>query len=254
MPLPINVSSARWVNQAVAAPASGNRPTSRGTMASPLRPPCSDSLTTARGIFSGAGGRIAVTGHWGARRRKHVSAYAAAIPTGAAPGPGGATPPDRGPAGPSGTGAEPTELKPEPRNPRRFYGSVEIDVVCPVKAFDSIVNAVVIELQRTQGAKVKLTLEIQAEAPNGFAEGDVGVVRDNAPTVEIQSRIDGIRGLMPRARRANAARGAGPEARKGGPPVNHEFCVREDQFPIPILPLPPRVHDARLKGKILPHV
>ena len=28
----------------------------------------------------------------------------------------------------------------------------------PVKAFDAVLNAVVMELQRTQGAKVKLTL------------------------------------------------------------------------------------------------
>ena len=45
-----------------------------------------------------------------------------------------------------------------------FYGSVELDMVRPVKAFDSILNAIVMELQRTQGAKVKLTLEIEAVA------------------------------------------------------------------------------------------
>ena len=50
----------------------------------------------------------------------------------------------------------------------------------PIKAFDAILNAVVFELQRTPGAKVKLTLDIDASAPNGFAEEDVGVVRDNA--------------------------------------------------------------------------
>jgi hypothetical protein len=49
-----------------------------------------------------------------------------------------------------------------------------------VKSFDAILNAVVMELQRTQGARVKLTLEIEAEAPGGFADGEVGVVRDNA--------------------------------------------------------------------------
>lgn len=62
----------------------------------------------------------------------------------------------------------------------RFYGSVEIDMVRPVKAFDAIMNAVVVELQRSPSAKVKLTLEVQAEAPGGFDEDDVGVIRDNA--------------------------------------------------------------------------
>jgi hypothetical protein len=49
----------------------------------------------------------------------------------------------------------------------------------PVKAFDAIVNAVVMELQRSPGAKVKLTLGIEAEAPAGFKDEDVGVVRAN---------------------------------------------------------------------------
>ena len=58
-----------------------------------------------------------------------------------------------------------TACVPSYRSNLRFYGSVEIDMVRPVKSFDAILNAVVMELQRTQGAKVKLTLEIEAEAP-----------------------------------------------------------------------------------------
>jgi len=65
-------------------------------------------------------------------------------------------------------------------------------MVRPVKAFDSIVNAVVMELQRTQGAKIKLTLEIHAEAPNGFAEGDVIVVRDNARQLKFRAESTGF--------------------------------------------------------------
>jgi predicted AAA+ superfamily ATPase len=64
--------------------------------------------------------------------------------------------------------------------PRRFYGSVEIDPSRPVKAFDAIVNAVILELQRSPTTKVKLTLEIEAQASEGFDDSDVGVVRDNA--------------------------------------------------------------------------
>jgi hypothetical protein len=57
---------------------------------------------------------------------------------------------------------------------------VEIDINRPVKALDAILNSVVMELQRSPGAKVKLTLEIEAEAPSGFNDADVGVVRDNS--------------------------------------------------------------------------
>lgn len=76
--------------------------------------------------------------------------------------------------------------------PRRFYGSVEIDMVRPVKAFDAILNAVVMELQRTNGAKVTLTLEIEAMAPDGFAEADIGVVRDNARQLKFKDGSTGF--------------------------------------------------------------
>jgi hypothetical protein len=39
------------------------------------------------------------------------------------------------------------------------------------------------ELQRSSGARVKLTLETEAEAPSGFDEADVGVVRDNTTRI-----------------------------------------------------------------------
>ena len=55
--------------------------------------------------------------------------------------------------------------------------------------FDAILNAVVMELQRTQGAKVKLTLEIAAEAPGGFAEGEVGVGSRQCQAAKVQSQI-----------------------------------------------------------------
>ncbi len=70
--------------------------------------------------------------------------------------------------------------------------SVEIDMVRPVKSFDAILNAVVLELQRTQGAKVKLTLEIQAEAPSGFPESEISVVRDNAKQLKFKAESTGF--------------------------------------------------------------
>jgi hypothetical protein len=87
-----------------------------------------------------------------------------------------------GPTTTTTTSAGPTSVTlppPAPTKPHRFYGSVEIDINRPVKAFDTILNSVVMELQRSPGAKVKLTLEIEAESPSGFNEQDVGVVRDN---------------------------------------------------------------------------
>ena len=58
--------------------------------------------------------------------------------------------------------------------------------------FDAILNAVVMQLQRTPGAKVRLTLDIAAEAPNGFSEADVGVVRDNARQLRFKAESTGF--------------------------------------------------------------
>jgi hypothetical protein len=61
-----------------------------------------------------------------------------------------------------------------------------------VKSFDTILNSVVMELQRSPDAKVKLTLEIEAEAPSGFNEGDVGVVRDNTKQLKFSPGSTGF--------------------------------------------------------------
>jgi hypothetical protein len=102
--------------------------------------------------------------------------------TGTSPGAGG-----DGKVGPS-AGEEPAASK----QPSRFYGSVEIDMVRPVKSFDTILNAVVMELQRTPSAKVKITLEIEAEALSGFSEADIGVVRDNARQLKFKAGSTGF--------------------------------------------------------------
>ena len=86
----------------------------------------------------------------------------------------------------------PAEPVRTPSKPRRFYGAVELDMVRPVKAFDAVLNAVVMELQRTTGAKVKVTIEIEAEAEEGFAEADIGVVRDNARQLKFKSESTGF--------------------------------------------------------------
>ncbi len=79
-----------------------------------------------------------------------------------------------------------------PSAPTRFWGSVEIDMVRPVKSFDAILNAVVMELQRTPGARVTLTLDVAVEAVAGFSEADVGVVRDNARQLKFKADSTGF--------------------------------------------------------------
>ena len=57
---------------------------------------------------------------------------------------------------------------------------------------DAILSAVVMELQRTKGAKVTVTLEIEAEAEEGFADADIGVVRDNARQLKFKAGSTGF--------------------------------------------------------------
>lgn len=107
-------------------------------------------------------------------------------------GPGLVTPSLDGESPAQPDGSKPTPTATTPSRPKRFYGSVEIDTTRPVKAFDTILNAVVAELQRTPGAKVKLTLEIEAQASDGFPEGDVSVVRDNAKQLKFKPESTGF--------------------------------------------------------------
>jgi hypothetical protein len=92
-----------------------------------------------------------------------------------------------------GGGVAPAPAAPSgPVKPKRFYGSVEIDMARPVRSFDTILNAVILELQRTPGAKVKVTLEIEGTAPAGFEDAEVGIVRDNAKQLKFRAEATGF--------------------------------------------------------------
>jgi hypothetical protein len=100
--------------------------------------------------------------------------------------------PSSGRDGGAGTGPGAEEEPAAPRQPRRFYGSVEIDMLRPVKSFDAILSAVVMELQRNPSAKVRITLEIEAETTSGFSEPDIGVIRDNARQLKFKAESTGF--------------------------------------------------------------
>jgi uncharacterized protein len=61
-----------------------------------------------------------------------------------------------------------------------------------VKSFDTILNAVIMELQCNPAAKVKLTLKIEAESPAGFDDADIEVVRDNARQLRFKADSTGF--------------------------------------------------------------
>jgi len=93
-----------------------------------------------------------------------------------------------------GMGGGDAEPKPSemPVGAKRFYGSVELDMVRPIKAVEAIIDAVVMQLQHAPGTKVKLTLDIDATSEAGFSEADISVVRDNARQLKFHSGSTGF--------------------------------------------------------------
>lgn len=87
---------------------------------------------------------------------------------------------------------EPGTNSPTPMKVKRFFGSVEIDMVRPIKALETIIEAVVMQLQHSPGAKVKLTLDVEATSDGGFSEADISVVRDNARQLKFNPESTGF--------------------------------------------------------------
>lgn len=54
------------------------------------------------------------------------------------------------------------------------------------------VPAAVHEKASAKGAKVKLTLEIEADAQEGFPDADIGIIRDNARQLKFQAESTGF--------------------------------------------------------------
>jgi hypothetical protein len=74
----------------------------------------------------------------------------------------------------------------EPRRPRRFYAKVTLDPNRPTPQVSNIAQSILSELDRVRGAKITLTLDIDAEAEGGFPEDVQGVVQDNARDLRIE--------------------------------------------------------------------
>ena len=99
------------------------------------------------------------------------------------PGPGPGLGPEPGPHPEPGPGPDPVP----PSGPRRFHGSVEVDPVRAAKAVGQIAEEVVSHISGLVGAKVEVTLEIEAEIPDGAPEHVVRTVTENARTLRFKS-------------------------------------------------------------------
>jgi len=102
------------------------------------------------------------------------------------------------PAAPLGTGyvgeigtGQPSTSEPRPAGgaraarPRRFYAKIALDPNRPTPQVSNIAQSILSELDRVRGTRVTLTLDIDAEAADGFPEDVEMVVRDNAASLRI---------------------------------------------------------------------
>jgi hypothetical protein len=100
------------------------------------------------------------------------------------PGPTGgplATPP--GAPTPGGTPGAPA-----PQLPKRFHGSVTLDATRVGRDAGRIADEVISHLTALVGSEVKVTLEIEAQVPNGIPENTVRTVTENSRTLKFDTQ------------------------------------------------------------------
>jgi adenine-specific DNA methylase/predicted AAA+ superfamily ATPase len=84
--------------------------------------------------------------------------------------------------------ASPVAAKEEVQRLHRFHASVQINERMMARDAGTIMEEVVKHLTSLYGAKVKVTLEIEAELPNGVSESTVRAVMENCRTLRFESQ------------------------------------------------------------------
>jgi hypothetical protein len=87
-----------------------------------------------------------------------------------------------------GTAPPTTAATPTQHHPRRFHGTVTLDPTRPGRDAGRIANEVIAHLVGLVGARVTLTLEIEAEVPDSVPENVVRSVTENSNTLKFTSQ------------------------------------------------------------------
>ncbi len=88
----------------------------------------------------------------------------------------------------NGTGVEPVKpVETKPAQPKRFFGTVNLDATRVGRDAGKIAEEVVQHLTGILGSKVEVTLEIRAEIPNGVPDNIVRTVTENCRTLKFPS-------------------------------------------------------------------
>ena len=117
-----------------------------------------------------------------ARRQMEAEDVAPTLPS-PSPGPS-TTEPGPSPVTPGGEPATP----PPPTPPKRFHGTVPLDATRVGRDASRIADEVITHLSGLVGATVKVTLEIEAEIPDGAPDHVVRTVTENSRTLRFSSQ------------------------------------------------------------------
>ena len=94
--------------------------------------------------------------------------------------------------GPTGKGStdieEETDDKTNAAPPKRFYGTVTLDPIRAGRDAQKVIDEVVQHLTSLKGAKVEITMEIQANVPDGVPDNVVVIVSENCKTLKFTSQ------------------------------------------------------------------
>ncbi|MEB3173572.1 MAG: AAA+ family ATPase, partial [Cyanobacteriota bacterium] len=92
------------------------------------------------------------------------------------------------------TGSETIAISPPPSlpapkpQPRRFYGNVQLDALRVNRDASAIADEIIQHLTKLKGANVKITLEIEADIPNGAPDDIVRTVMENCHTLKFNQQ------------------------------------------------------------------
>lgn len=84
-------------------------------------------------------------------------------------------------------GREEEETEEETTGPTRFYGTVDLDPLRLNRDFGKIADEIVTNLTGLVGAEVTVTVEVQADASDGFPDHVVRTVSENARTLKFKA-------------------------------------------------------------------
>jgi hypothetical protein len=122
-----------------------------------------------------------------AARRQLDAERATAPATSATQTAGGAAPTSSRAGQSPGASAGTPGVAPPPARPKRFYGSITLDATRVGRDASRVADEVITHLGGLVGAKVKVTLEIEAEVPAGVPEHVVRTVTENSRTLKFDT-------------------------------------------------------------------